>query len=242
MPVYRTNPTADAGGYCLGILLLDVRQTFVPGDVGNASTYDYPVLYRTVPGADQNVLRGDPELNDAVVETAKALEAQGVRGISSDCGFFINFQDVVREAVGVPVGLSSLLQLPFVSSFIGRDRPLGVITANTAALGNRVLELTGIEPERHIVIRGMMDEPYWIEAFKNPADEVDTDRIEALIVAKARAIVEEAPNLGAILLECSLMPPYARAVQDATGLPVYDFKTMIDFVHRTTHRHAYPGH
>ena len=105
-----------------------------------------------------------------------------------------------------------------------------------------MLELTGIEPERHLVIRGMMDEPYWIEAFKTPAEEVDTDRIEAMIVAKAREIVEEAPGLGAMLLECSLMPPYARAVQDAIGLPVYDFKTMIDFLHRATHRQAYLGH
>ena len=63
-----------------------------------------------------------------------------------------------------------------------------------------------------------------------------------MIVAKAREIVEEVPNLGAILLECSLMPPYASAVQNAIGLPVYDFKTMIDLVQRTTHRHAYQGY
>ena len=123
----------------------------------------YPVLYRTVPGASENVLFGDPDLNDAVVETAKELEAQGVRGISSDCGFFINYQDVVREAVDVPVSLSSLLQLPLLSSFIGPDQPIGVITASTRAFSNRVLELTGVEPERHVIIRGMRDEPYWME-------------------------------------------------------------------------------
>ena len=242
MPVYSANPTADAYGYCLGILLLDVRQLFVPGDVGNASTYDYPVLYRTVPGAGQNVLSGDPDLNEAVVEAAKALEAQGVKGISSDCGFFIHYQDLVREAVDVPVSLSSLLQLPILSSFIGRDRPLGVITASSRALGNRVLELSGVEPERRVIIRGMRDEPYWMGAFNDPADEVDTDRIEALMVAKAREIVDEAPDVGAFLLECSLMPPYASAVQDATGLPVYSFKTMIDLVQRATHQHAYHGY
>ena len=241
MPVYSASRTAHANGYCLGILLLDTRQVFVPGDVGNASSYDYPVLYRTVPGADENVLFGDPDLNDAVVETARELEAQGVKGISSDCGFFISYQDVVRETVDVPVSLSSLLQLPLLSSFLGRNRAIGVITASTRAFSNRVLELTGVEPERRVIIRGMRDEPYWMEAFRDPADEVDTDRIEALIVAKAREIVEEEPNLGAILLECSLMPPYASSVQHAIGLPVYDFKTMIDLVQRTTHRHAYQG-
>ena len=243
MPVYTTLHTADAYGYSVGILLLDTRQPFVPGDVGNATTYDYPVLYRTVPGADPDrVLFGDPEINEAVVETAKALEAQGVKGISSDCGFFINYQDVVRGQVNIPVFLSSLIQLPFISSFIGRGRPLGVITASTRALGNRVLELSGIEPERPILLRGMQDEPYWNEAFHDPGDEVDMAKIEALIVEKARELVDEAPDLGAIVLECSLMPPYAKAVQDATGLPVFDFTNVINFFQRGTHQKAYAGY
>jgi hypothetical protein len=243
MPVYTTNHGADAYGYCLGLLLLDGRQPFVPGDVGNASSFDFPVLYRTVPGSGgSRVLYGDPELNDAVVETARELQAQGVKGISSDCGFFIHYQDVVREAVDTPVALSSLLQLPFLSSFIGRDRPIGVITASTRALGNRVLELSGIEPDRRIVLRGMQDEPYWIEALKDPGDVVDTDRIEALVVEKARELVEEAPDMGAIVLECSMMPPYAKAVHDATGLLVFDFMTLMNFVQRATHQRAYQGY
>jgi hypothetical protein len=215
----------------------------VPGDVGNASSYDYPVLYRTVPGASPDrVLFGDPELNDVVAETAEALARQGVRGLSSDCGFFINYQDVVRARVDIPVALSSLLQLPFLSSFIGRGRPIGVLTASTRSIVNRVLELSGIESGRPIVLRGMQDEPYWNEAFKDPAETVDPARIEALVVGKALEMVEEAPELAAILLECSLMPPYAKAVHAATGRPVYDFMTMIDFVQRATHQRAYQGY
>jgi hypothetical protein len=51
MPVYKVRPKAEAYGYCVGILLLDVQVPFVPGDVGNATTFDYPVLYKTAPGA-----------------------------------------------------------------------------------------------------------------------------------------------------------------------------------------------
>ena len=242
MPVYRMNPRADAYGYCVGILLLDLRQPFVPGDVGNATSYDYPVLYRTVPGASAaRVFVGDPDLNDAVIETARELVDQGVKGISSDCGFFVNFQDLVTEAVDVPVFLSSLLQLPLVSSFLGRDRTLGVLTANTAALGNRVLELSGISPEREVVIRGMQDNPHWHAAFKDPAEVVDTDVIEREVVNEAIALREASPRLGAIVLECSLMPPYARAVHDATGLPVYDFMNLINLFQRATHQKPYQG-
>ena len=237
MPVYRMNPRTDACGYCVGILLLDLRQPFVPGDVGNATSYDYPVLYRTVPGASAaRVFVGDPDLNEAVVETARELVDQGVKGISSDCGFFVNFQDLLAEAVDVPVFLSSLLQLPLVSSFLGRGRTLGVLTANTTALGNRVLELSGISPEREVVIRGMQDNPHWTAAFKEPAEVVDTDVIEREVVNEAIALQETSHRLGAIVLECSLMPPYARAVHDATGLPVYDFLTLINLFQRATHQ------
>ena len=185
---------------------------------------------------------GDPDLNDAVVETARELVDQGVKGISSDCGFFVNFQDLVAEAVDVPVFLSSLLQLPLVSSFLGRDRTLGVLTANTTALGNRVLELSGISPEREVVVRGMQDNPHWNAAFKDPAEVVDTDVIEREVVNEAIALQEASPRLGAILLECSLMPPYARAVHDATGLPVYDFMTLINLFQRATHHKPYQGY
>ena len=243
MPVYRMKTHADACGYCVGILLLDVRQPFVPGDVGNATSYDYPVLYRTVPGAaPSRVFAGDPELNEAVVEAAHALAAQGVKGISSDCGFFVNYQDLVREAVEVPVFLSSLLQLPLVSSFLGRDRSLGVLTTSAAALGNRVLGLTGIEPERDLVIRGMQDSAPWHAAVIDPAVEIDTDVIEREVVREALAMQASSPRLGAILLECSMLPPYARAVHEATGLPVYDFMTLIDLFQHATHHEPFRGY
>lgn len=243
MPIYQSRPRAEAYGYCVGILLLDVRQPFIPGDVGNATSYDYPVLYRTVPGAEPSrVFVGDPELNEAVTTTAKELEAEGVKGISSDCGFFINFQDLVRDAVNVPVFMSSLLQLPLVSSLLGQDQTIGVMTADSSALGNRILALSGIEPERELVIRGMQDNPRWKKAFTEPGEEIDSDVIEREMITTARELKESSPNMGAIVLECSLMPPYARAVQDATGLPVFDFMNLINLFQRGTHCKRYSGY
>jgi len=243
MPVYTTRRDTEAYGYCVGILLLDYRGAFVPGDVGNATTYGYPVLYKTVPEATTSrVLAGDPELEKAVIEAARDLERQDVKGISSDCGFFINYQDVVTGAVRVPVFLSSLLQLPLVSSLIGDDRSIGVITASSHALGRRVLDLTGVDSDRKVVIRGMQDEPEFDRAVMKEGDTLDTDRIEGETVDVARRMVREHPDLGAILLECSMLPPYAKAVQEATGLPVFDFITLIDFFQKGTHQKDYRGY
>jgi hypothetical protein len=242
MPVYTTRANAEAAGHAVGILLLDYKGPFVPGDVGNATSYDYPVLFRTVPKATSaRVFAGDPELEAAVIEAAKALEAQGVKGISSDCGYFINYQDAVAKAVKVPVYLSSLLQLPFISACIGRKRPIGVICANATALGNRALEMTGLGSEREVFIKGMRDEPIFGSSVTGDCVQLDPDAIEAEVVGVAKRMMAERPELGAFLIECSMLPTYSKAVQDATGLPVFDFLTMIDYHEKAAQRRSYDG-
>ena len=230
MPIYEATKSDSGCGHHVGVLLLTQTNAFIPGDVANASTYDYPVIYRTVPGASSDrVFVGDPELDEAVVETARELESLGVRGISSDCGFFLNYQDVVRRAVRVPVFMSSVLQLPMISAMLGRDRAIGVVTANSNALGNRLLEISGVDAERRIHIKGLQDRPEWDRTVMGQAPYHDSERIEAEVVALGEALVAEDPSIGAIVLECSLLPPYARAVQDATGVPVFDFINLIDY-------------
>ena len=242
MPVYHTRHSSEAYGYCIGILLLDGRQPFAPGDVGNATTYDYPVLYRTVPGATgKRVAFGDPELEEAVVETAKELEAEGVKGISSDCAFFIHYQDLVAKAVKVPVFLSSLMQIPYVSSFLGKKRAVGLITAHSGMVSNRVIALSGIDQDRKLVIKGMQDEDEFGGNLLKGVS-VDTDKAEAEVVKVAEEMVDENPDMGAIIMECSMLPPYAKAVKEATGLPVYDFINMIDYFQRGTHQKSYSGY
>ena len=87
----------------------------------------------------------------------------------------------------------------------------------------------------------MQDEPEFHSSILDPKGTMDTDLINEETVAKARAIKEEHPDLGAILLECSLMPPYAAAVQQAVGVPVFDFVTLIDYMQAGTHPRRYQG-
>ncbi len=62
---------------------------------------------------------------------------------------------------------------------------------------------------------------------------------EALSVA--REMVEEEQNVRAILLECSCLPPYARAIQKAIELPVFDYVTMINYVHSALVKESFEG-
>jgi len=231
MALHRKHPTATSAGQSIGILMLDCRLPFIPGDVGNASSYSYPVVYKTVPGLSTAVcLAGAPEFAAAAVEAARALAAEGVRGISSDCGFMLQFQDAVREAVSVPVCLSSLLQLPLVAATLERSRPIAVITADSSNLTPAFLRRNGIAVDNPILIRGMQDKPEFKTAVFDEKGTLDSDLITAETTDVVRGVLEEHPDLGAVLLECSMLPPYAKAVQDATGVPVYDFVTMIDYL------------
>jgi Asp/Glu/hydantoin racemase len=54
--------------------------------------------------------------------------------------------------------------------------------------------------------------------------------MERETVERAGKLIEEARHeqrtIGAIVLECTQMPPYAEAIQRKTGVPVYDVYTM----------------
>ena len=242
MPKYRKRD-ADSYGHAIGILMIDYRGPFIPGDVGNATTYEYPVLYKLVKGLTfDRVLARDSSFKDVVVSAAKELEAAGVRAISSDCGFLVHYQSAVQKAVRVPVCLSSLLQIPFLTSMFDRSRPIGCITASRQALGSRVLELAGIGADYHVVLGGMEDQPHFKEAMLGETGEFDSDLIEAEVVACARELKGRHPDMSAIVIECSMLPPYAKSIQEATSLPVFDFVTMIDFCYAGTHRPAYAGY
>ncbi len=242
MPKYRVR-NADTYGHAAGILLLDYRGPFIPGDVGNATTYDYPVLYKLVQGLTlDRVLAGDPECSADIVEAAKELEEFGVRGISSDCGFLVQYQELVKKAVKVPVFMSSLLQIPFLSMMFDASRPVGCITATRKKLGNRVLELAGITSDINVVVKGMEDYPHFKGSILEECGELDSDLIERETVEAARELQAQHSDMGAIVLECSLLPPYAHAVQEATGLAVFDFVTMINYFYEGTHRRAYHGY
>ena len=112
-------------GFTVGVLMLDTRFPRIPGDMGNASTFPFPVRYHRVDGAapDLVVRRGAEGLLDAFVDAARYLEREGVGAITTNCGFLVKFQRQMAAAVRVPVFTSSLLLVPFVAP--SARRPAG---------------------------------------------------------------------------------------------------------------------
>jgi Asp/Glu/Hydantoin racemase len=220
-------------GFTVGILMLDTRFPRIPGDMGNATTFPFPVRYHRVAGAipDLVVRRGASGLLPAFVEGARQLEHEGVGAVTTNCGFLVKYQGELAAAVHVPVFTSSLLLVPFVHRMLGPGRRVGIMTVNAAALGAEHLRGAGIGSEIPIAVAGLEGEKEFTRVLLDDELELDVDAAREEHVRVARRLVAEQPDIGAVVLECTNMPPYADDVRRAIGLPVFDIVSLVTLVH-----------
>jgi hypothetical protein len=229
-------------GYTVGILLLDVWYPLLPGNVVNAYTFDFPVRHKLIPNALQpRVHSGDPTLLDDIVRAGKELEMDGVRAICGACGYLGNFQAQAAEALDVPVYLSSLVQVPVIKVGLRPHQKVGVLCADQPSLTPEILRNCGVEDPSICVIKGIGDQPQFSSILHSDRGYFDNEAIRKEVVKGALELVKNNPDIGAILLECSDMPPYASEVQRAVNLPVYDFITLIRWVHYAVAQKPYTG-
>jgi len=220
-------------GFTVGILMLDTRFPRIPGDMGNAQTFPFPVRYHRVAGADPDLVvrRGAAGLLPAFVEGARALEREGVGAITTNCGFLVKYQRQLASAVSVPVFTSSLLIVPFVHRLLAPGRRVGIMTVNASTLTAEHRDGAGITADMPIAVIGMETEKEFTRVMLGDEMELDVDAAREEHVRVARRLVAEHPDVGAIVLECTNMPPYAADIQRETGRPVFDIVSLVTMVH-----------
>jgi Asp/Glu/hydantoin racemase len=228
-------------GFSVGILMLDTQFPRIPGDMGNAGTFDFPVRYHRVTGAspDRVVRYGHRELLPAFVEGARFLEREGVRAITTNCGFLAKFQTELAAAVSVPVFTSSLMLVPLVHRMLPPGRAVGILTVDAASLQPEHFAGAGITPEVHTVVVGLETEKEFTRVLLDDLLELDVEAARQEHLAVARRMMQSHPEIGAIVLECTNMPPYRADLQAATGVPVFDITTLVRMVHDAV-RHGLP--
>jgi Asp/Glu/hydantoin racemase len=238
-------------GEVLGIARLDqkYRHPNVPGDVENASTYPFPVRMKIIDGLYDNP---HPPICDAegnyttdvrkTVKAVKELAADGVRAIVMACGYFSLLQAVLAEEVAIPVFSSPLLLVPLVSRMIGARRKVGIIAASRRSLTQEFLEPAGITDSLPHVITGLEGSTEFYACFMGGTrTTLDVDRLRGQVVAIANDFVRENPDIGALVLECSALPPFAAAIQHEVGLPVFDYIGFVDCVYRSVAQRDHTG-
>lgn len=229
-------------GEAIGIIMLDTVFPRIPGDVGNAGTFSFPVRYKIVKGASpQRVVKeADPTLLQPFIEAARELEKEGVRAITTSCGFLAIFQKQLAEAVNVPVFTSSLLQIHLVQNIISSRQKVGILTARAQSLTPRHFAGVGLEGLEAVVV-GMDEAEEFSSTFVEGKPQLDVERCRGEMVEAAQKMVAENPMVGAIVLECTNMPPFARAIQQTVKLPVFDVVTLINYIHSAVVKREYPG-
>lgn len=213
-----------------GIIMLDTAFPRVAGDIGNPGTFDFPVLYEVVKGADSKrvVKEADVSLLQPFIAAGKLLEGRGADAIATSCGFLSLFHRELADALDVPVFSSSLQQVPFVHQLIRKEQKIGVMTVCKQSLTTRHLAGVGIE-SYPLAIVGMDDAEEFSAVFIDGKTTLDTEKCRTEMRAAARKLMDRSPDIGAIVLECTNMPPYAPDVREVTGLPVFDVVTMINY-------------
>ena len=213
-------------GANVGMLLLETRFPRIPGDGGHAGTWPFPMLYRVVGGATPDrVVRDRGGIVDAFAAAARELAAAGADGITTNCGFLVLHQDRLARECGVPVAASSLLQVPWVQRLLPPERRVGVLTVEAGSLTPRHLECAGARPDTPV--EGTEGGTEFTRVLLGDEPELDVERAREDVVAAGLRLVERHRDVGAIVLECTNMPPYASEVSRATGLPVYDFHSFV---------------
>ncbi|MUL84758.1 MULTISPECIES: aspartate/glutamate racemase family protein [unclassified Mycolicibacterium] len=240
---FRARPGQVAYGYPIGMLCAQWNIAFVPGDLNHASTFDFPVRYLDVPDVvGAQILRGDGDAFIArLIEAARRLESEGVRAITSNCGFMAVCQEEVAAAVDVPVFMSSLLQVPMLTRMVGRNQQVGVLAANSEALTESGWRAAGVADTDRPVVEGLERYDHFREVILEERGLLDLGTLTDEVVQAALNLVQREPNVGALLLECSDLPVYSQAIHDATGLPVFDWASFIDYVHRAVVPRTYAG-
>ncbi len=216
-------------GASVGILMLDAQFPRIPGDMGNARTWPFPVLYRIVRNAspDLVVRQGAEGMLGAFIDAARELVKDGVDGITTNCGFLSLFQDELAEAVPVPVATSSMMQVDMVNRILPAGKRAGILTISASTLTDEHLRKAQVPDGTPIGTTESGSE--FTTAILENALTLDVDKARDDNVEAALALQAGNPDLGAIVLECTNMCPYAADIQQATGLPVFSIVTFINW-------------
>lgn len=218
----------------LGILMLNTRFPRVLGDIGNPRTFPHPVRYAVIEPAtvDRIVNAEGPSgaVMDAFVEAAHGLVEEGARSLTTSCGFMAIAQRELAGRCAAPVIASSLCQIPLVQSSLPAGRRVGVLTIDSRQL--TAAHFAGVGAPTDLPIEGVEGGDELARVIQNDLETLDTAKAEADVVAAGQRLLAKAPDVNAIVLECTNMAPYARALAAAVRLPIYDIISLLGWWHR----------
>ena len=209
-----------------------VQLESLKGNSTNPDTFAFPVKYVRVKGANIHTILEKPCRNtlQRMIKAARAMENEGICAITTSCGFNAVFQRELADSVAIPLFTSSLMQIPLVQAMLGSDQKIGVLTAKKSALTDHHFINAGITNLQTLHIQGLETCPEWNKIFTSPHDDIDMEIVENEIISTACTMMQSG-DIGAFVLECTDLPPFAHKIRQKTGKPVFDFVTLVQYIY-----------
>lgn len=203
------------------------------GNSTNPQTFNFAIKYSKVKGANIHTILENPcqETLQSMIGEAQKMEKEGVKAITTSCGFNAVFQKELSDSVRIPVFTSSLMQVPLVQQMLTKQQSVGIITAKKKALSEKHLKNAGITESMPIQVQGLEDCSEWNKIFSSPEEDIDISIVEKDVVSSACSMMKKS-DIGAFVLECTDLPPFSNAIRQATNRPVFDFVTLTNFVYQ----------
>lgn len=210
----------------VGVVMLETQFPRIKDDIGNPEGFDFPILYNVVKGASPKrvVEEQAPELVSQFIDAAKTLISDGAELITTSCGFLACYQKEIQNEVHVPVFTSALLLLPELELTYGKGN-VGILTISKSSMTPAFLSRTGVSS--YTPIGSPENGKEFTRAILSNRKTFDEAQCKTDLLNAGRQLVQENPQLKAILLECTNMPPYACAIEQVTNLPVYSLNSLL---------------
>jgi Asp/Glu/hydantoin racemase len=234
-------------GEDVGLLVFQPWYYCIPtvGHISYAKSYDFPVRLKFVidpfdpAGFHESSSENKGWNLCAWISAAQELQEEGVRAIVCGCGLTGMIQKEIQAAVDLPVYTSSLLFVPEIHETTADGKRVGILTVSSEQLtahDGAIFEGCDIDRSLPIAIAGMNESAEAALWAKQVTPDFDVKETEAAVVRVAMQLASDYPDLGAIVLECTEMPPYADAIAAATGLPVFSALDMVNRVNQLVSR------
>ncbi len=181
--------------------------------MGHAGTWPFPVLYRVVRGAspDRMVRHDAPVLFEAFLAAGREPVRDGADAITTNRGFLSVLQEPLARRLDVPVAASSLMQVPLVAATLPPQRTVGIVSVSKESLTPRAPRCRR-------------------RPCRDPARQSPGARCRGSPHGGGRAAMDlkrTVPGLGAVVLECTNMDPYAADIRKVTGVLVHSIRTCM---------------
>ena len=156
-----------------------------------------------------------------------AVEIEVVRGASPASVVRHGASGLVDAFIEAGQRLAALLQVPMVSRLLPSSQRVGILTVDSTSLGRDHLLAVGADPSTPIM--GTEGGTTFTRAMLGNLRTLDASAALDDLLAAGHRLLAVHRDVGAIVLECANMPPYAAALSAALAVPVYDWHSMVSW-------------